>query len=169
MIWYMHKRLFCRRETTERQEQRLGDQLRGYCRRSVERNGARPRVVLVAMERSRWFLGKICQQIWKPQKWPQDWISSAFIPISKKGNAKECTNYCKIEVISKASKEMLKIPLARLQRYMNHELPDVQDGFRKGREPQTKLPTSAGSLKKEDNSRKASTSTLLTTPEPLTV
>ena len=64
---------------------------------------------------------------------------------------------------------MLKIPLARLQRYVNHEFPDVQDGFRKGREPQIKLPTSAGSLKKEENSRKASTSTLLTTPEPLTV
>jgi len=115
----MHKRLFCRRETTERQEQRLGDQLRGYCRRSVERNGARPRVVLVAMERSRWFLGKICQQIWKPQKWPQDWISSAFIPISKKGNAKEHSNYHTIVLISHASKVMLRILQVRLQQYKN--------------------------------------------------
>ena len=115
----MHKRLFCRRETTERQEQRLGDQLRGYCRRSVERNRARPRVVLVAMERSRWFLGKICQQIWKPQKWPQDWISSAFIPISKKGNAKEHSNYHTIVLISHASKVMLRILQVRLQQYKN--------------------------------------------------
>ena len=115
----MHKRLFCRRETTERQEQRLGDQLRGYCRRSVERNGARPRVVLVAMERSRWFLGKICQQIWKPQKWPQDWISSTFIPISKKGNAKEHSNYHTIVLISHASKVMLRILQVRLQQYKN--------------------------------------------------
>ena len=100
----MHKRSFCRRETTEKQEQRLGDQLRGYCRRSVERNGARPRVVLVARERSRWFPGIICQQIWKPQKWPQDWISSAFIPISKKGNAKEHSNYHTIALISHIAK-----------------------------------------------------------------
>ena len=115
----MHKRSFCRRETTEKQEQRLGDQLRGYCRRSVERNGARPRVVLVAMERSRWFPGIICQQIWKPQKWPQDWISSAFIPISKKGNAKEHSNYHTIVLISHASKAMLRILQVRLQQYKN--------------------------------------------------
>ena len=115
----MHKRSFCRRETTEKQEQRLGDQLRGYCRRSVERNGARPRVVLVARERSRWFPGIICQQIWKPQKWPQDWISSAFIPISKKGNAKEHSNYHTIVLISHASKAMLRILQVRLQQYKN--------------------------------------------------
>ena len=115
----MHKRSFCRRETTEKQEQRLGDQSRGYCRRSVERNGARPRVVLVARERSRWFPGIICQQIWKPQKWPQDWISSAFIPISKKGNAKEHSNYHTIVLISHASKAMLRILQVRLQQYKN--------------------------------------------------
>ena len=109
MMWYMHKRSFCRRETTEKQEQRLGDQSRGYCRRSVERNGARPRVVLVARERSRWFPGIICQQIWKPQKWPQDWISSAFIPISKKGNAKEHSDCCTTVLILPANKVMFKI------------------------------------------------------------
>jgi len=75
----------------------------------------------------------ICQQIWKTQQWLQDWKRSVFIPISKKGNAKECSNYHTIAVISHVSKEMLKILQARLQQYMNHELPDVQTRFRKGR------------------------------------
>ena len=75
----------------------------------------------------------ICQQIWKTQQWPQDWKRSVFISIPKKGNAKECSNYCTIALISHASKVMLKILRARLQQYMNHELPDVQAGFRKGR------------------------------------
>ena len=75
----------------------------------------------------------ICQQIWKTQQWPQDWKRSAFIPVPKKGNAKECSNYCTIELISHASKEILKILQARLQQYVNHELPDVQVGSRKGR------------------------------------
>ena len=75
----------------------------------------------------------ICQQIWKTQQWPQDWKRSVFIPIPKKGNAKECLNYCTIALISHVSKVMLKILQARLQQYMNHELPDVQAGFRKGR------------------------------------
>ena len=70
---------------------------------------------------------------WKTQQWPQDWKSSVFIPISKKGNAKECWNYCTIALFSHASKVMLKIFQARLQQYVNHELPDVQAGFRKGR------------------------------------
>ena len=74
-----------------------------------------------------------CQQIWKTQQWPQDWKRSVFIPISKKGNAKECSNYCTIALISHTSKVMLKILQARLQQYMNHELPDIQAGFRKGR------------------------------------
>ena len=78
-------------------------------------------------------LHSICQQIWKTQQWPQDWKISIFIPIPKKGNAKECSNYCTIELISHASKEMLKILQVRLQQYVNHELPDVQVGFRKGR------------------------------------
>ena len=75
----------------------------------------------------------ICQQIWKTQQWPQDWKRSVFIPIPKKGNAKECSKYCTIALISHASKVMLKILQARLQQYMNRKLPDVQSGFRKGR------------------------------------
>ena len=78
-------------------------------------------------------LHSICQQIWKTQQWPQDWKRSVFIRIPKKGNAKECSNYCTIALISHASKIMLKILQARLQQYVNCELPDVQDGFRKGR------------------------------------
>uniref|UniRef100_A0A8B9XS22 RNA-directed DNA polymerase n=1 Tax=Bos mutus grunniens TaxID=30521 RepID=A0A8B9XS22_BOSMU len=76
-------------------------------------------------------LHSVCQQIWKTQQWPQDWKRSVFIPIPKKGNAKECSNYCTIALISHASKVMLKILQARLQQYMNCELPDVQAGFRK--------------------------------------
>ena len=75
----------------------------------------------------------ICQQIWKTQQWPQNWKRSVFIPIPKKGNAKECSNYYTIARISHTSKVMLKILKARLQQYMSHELPDVQAGFRKGR------------------------------------
>ena len=75
----------------------------------------------------------ICQQIWKTQQWPRDWKRSVFIPISKKGNTKECSNYCTIALISHASKVMLKILQGRLQQYMNCELHDVQAGFRKGR------------------------------------
>ena len=78
-------------------------------------------------------LHSICQQIWKTQQWPQDWKRSVFIPIPKKGNAKECSSYRTIVLISHASKVMLKILQDRLQQYMNHELPDVQAGFRKGR------------------------------------
>ena len=78
-------------------------------------------------------LNSICQQIWKTQQWPQDWKRSVFIPILKKGNAKECANYCTIALISHASKVMLKILQARLQQYINRELPDVQAEFRKGR------------------------------------
>ena len=77
-------------------------------------------------------LHSICQQIWKTQQWPKDWKRSVFIPISKKSNAKECSNYRTIALISHASKEMLKILQARLQQYVNQELPDVQAGFRKG-------------------------------------
>ena len=72
-------------------------------------------------------------QIWKTQQWPQDWKTSVFIPVPKNGNAKECSNYCTVALISHASKEMLKILQARLQQYVNRELPDVQAGFRKGR------------------------------------
>ena len=78
-------------------------------------------------------LHSICQQILKTQQWPQDWKSSVFIPIPKKGNAKECSNYHTIALITHTSKLMLKILQARLQQYMNCELPDIQIGFRKGR------------------------------------
>ena len=78
-------------------------------------------------------LHSICKQIWKTQQWPQDWKRLVFIPTPKKGNAKECSNYCIIALISHASKVMLKILQARLQQYANHELPDVQAGFRRGR------------------------------------
>ena len=78
-------------------------------------------------------LHSICQQIWKTQQWPQDRQSSVFIPIPKKGNSKECSNYRTIALISHASKVMLKILQARLQQYVNQELPDVQAGFKKGR------------------------------------
>ena len=78
-------------------------------------------------------LHSICQQIWKAQPWPQGWKRSVFIPVPKKGNAKECSIYHTIALISHTSKVMLKILQARIQQYMNHELPDVQAGFRKGR------------------------------------
>ena len=74
-----------------------------------------------------------CQRIWKTEQWPQDWRRSVFIPIPKNGNAKECSNYRTIVLISHTSKVMLKILQVRLQQYVNHELPDVQGGFRKGR------------------------------------
>ena len=78
-------------------------------------------------------LHSICQLIWKTQQWPQDWNSSVFTSVPKKGNAKECSNYCTIAFISHASKEILKILQSRLQQYVNHELPDVQAGYIKGR------------------------------------
>ena len=114
-------------------------------------------------------LHSICQQIWKAQQWPQNWKSSAFIPIPKKGNAKECSNYLITALISQASKVKLKILQARLQEYVNHELPDVQAGFRKGREPEIKLPASLIALENQENSRKTSISASLTTLKPLTV
>ena len=80
-----------------------------------------------------------CQLIWKTQQWPQDWKRSVFIPIPKKGNAKECSNYCTIALISHTSKVMLKILQARLQQYVNCELPDIQAGLRKGRETRDQI------------------------------
>ena len=85
------------------------------------------------------LLHSVCQQIWKTQQWPQDWKRSVFIPIPKKGNAKECSNYCTIAPISRTSKVMLKILQARLQQYVNCEIPDVQAGFRKGRETRDQI------------------------------
>ena len=86
-------------------------------------------------------LHSICQQIWKTQQWLQDWKMSVFVPIPKKGNAKECSNYYTIALISHASKVMLKILQATLQQYMNCELPDVQAGFRKSRETRDQIAT----------------------------
>ena len=90
-------------------------------------------------------LQSICQQIWKTQQWPQDWKRSVFIPISKKGNTNECSNYHTIVLTSHANKVMLKILQDRLQQYVNHEIPDVQAGFRKGRRTRDQIPTSVGS------------------------
>ena len=115
------------------------------------------------------LLHSICQQIWKTQQWPQDWKGSVFIPIPKKGNVKECSDYHTVALISYASKVMLKILQARLQLYMNLELPDVQAGFRKGRGTRNQIANIPGSSKKQESSRKTSTSALLITPKPLTV
>ena len=114
-------------------------------------------------------LHSICQQIWNTQQWPQDWKRSVFIPIPKKGNPKECSNYRIIALISYTSKVMLKILQARLQQYVNRELPDVQLILEKAEEPEIKLPTSAGSSKKQESSRKTSIYALSTTPKPSTV
>ena len=114
-------------------------------------------------------LDSIRQQIWKIQQWPKDWKSSVFIPIPKKGNPKECSNYRTIALISYASKVMLKILQARLWQYMNHELPMFKLVLGKAEEPEIKLPTSTGSLKKQESSRKTSISALLTMQKPLTV
>ena len=88
-------------------------------------------------------LHSICQQIWKTQQWPRDWKRSVFIPIAKKGNAKEFSNYHTIGFISHANKVMLKNLQVRLQQYVNHELPDIQAGFRKGRGTRHQIATSA--------------------------
>ena len=85
-------------------------------------------------------LHSICQQIWKTQQWPQDWKRSVFIPVPKKGNAKECSNYCSIALISHARKVMLKILQGRLHQYVNREIPNVQAGFRKGRGTRDQMP-----------------------------
>ena len=111
----------------------------------------------------------ICQQIWKTQQWPQDWKRSVYISVPKKGNAKECSNYCTIALISHASKVMHKILQARLQQYMNHELPDVQAGFREDRGTRDQIANIRWIIEKQESSRKTSISALLTKPKPLTV
>ena len=93
-------------------------------------------------------LHSICQQIWKTQQWPQDWERSVFISIPKEGNAKECSNYRTIALIPHASKGMLKILQARLQQYMNHEIPDIQAGFRKGRGTRDQISNTCWIIKK---------------------
>ena len=99
-------------------------------------------------------LHSICQQIWKTQQWPQDWKRSVFISIPKKGNAKECSNYCTIVLISHASKVILKILQVRLQQYVNRELPDVQAGFRKGRGTRNQIANVCWMIKKARESQK---------------
>ena len=111
----------------------------------------------------------ICQQIWKTQQWPQDWKRSVFIPIPKKGNAKECSNYSAITLISHASKVMLKILQARLQHYVNHELLDAQAGFRKGRGTRDQIANIHWIIEKAESSRRTLIMALLIMPKPLTV
>ena len=113
-------------------------------------------------------LHSVCQQIWKTQQYLQNWKRSVFFPIPKKGNAKECSNYCTIALISHASKVMLKILQARLQQYMNCELPDVQAEFRKGRGPRNQSASIHWIIEKARDFQKK-TSTLLNMPQPLTV
>ena len=106
-------------------------------------------------------LHSICQHIWKTQQWPQDWKQSVFIPIPKKGNAKDCSNYCTIALISHASKVMRKILQARLQQYVNRELPDVQAGFRKGRGTRDQIANIRWITEKQEYSRKTSISAFI--------
>ena len=114
-------------------------------------------------------LHSVCQHIWKTQQWPQDWKRSVFIPIPKKGNAKECPDYRTIALISHASQVMLKILQARLQQYMKHELSDVQAVFRKGRGTRDQIANIHWIIKKAKEFQKSSISALLTMPKPLTV
>ena len=106
---------------------------------------------------------------WKTQQGWRDWKKSVFFPIPKKGNAKECSSYCTIALISHAAKVMLKILQVRLQQYVNHELPDVQAGFRKGRGTRDQIANICWITEKQESSRKTSISALLTMPKPLTV
>ena len=115
------------------------------------------------------MLHSICQQVWKIQQWPQGWKRSVFIPIPKRGNAKECSNYHIIGLISQASKVILKILQARLQQYVNHELPDVQDGFRKGRGTRDQIANIHWIIKKAREFQKNIYFCLLTMPKCLTV
>ena len=108
-------------------------------------------------------------QIWKTQQWPQDWERSAFIPILKKDNAKESSDYHTIALISHASKVMLRILQAKIQQYVSRELPDVQAGFRKGRDTRDQIANIPWIMEKQESSRKPSISALLTMPKPLTV
>ena len=113
-------------------------------------------------------LHSICQQIWKTQQWPKDWKRSIFIAIPKEGNAKECSNYHTIVLTSHTSKVMLNILRARLQQYMNHDTPDVQAGFRKGRGTRDQVANICWIIEKAREFQKK-TSTLLITPQPLTI
>ena len=111
----------------------------------------------------------ICQQIWKTQQWLQDWKRSVFIPVPKKGNAKECSNYCTVAFISHASKAMLKILQPRLQQYVNHELPGVQAEFRKSRGTRDQIANIQWIIEKAREFQKNLCLFLLTMPKPLIV
>ena len=102
-------------------------------------------------------LCSVCQEIWETQQWPQDWKRSVYFPIPKKGNIKECSNYHTVALISHTSEVMLKILQARLQQYVNSELPDVQAGFRKGRGTRDQVANFLWIIDKQENSRKTST------------
>ena len=116
------------------------------------------------------MLHSICQQIWKTQQRPQDWKRSIFLPIPKKGNARECSDYHTIALIPHASKVMLKILQAMLQQNMNRELPDVQAGVRKGRGTRDQIADLHWIIEKaRESQKKTSISALLTIPKPLTV
>ena len=115
------------------------------------------------------LLHSIWQQIWKTQQWPQDWKRSVFIPIPKKGNAKECSNYRTIALISHASRVLLKISSWGFNSMWTENFQMFKLVLEKAEEPEIKLPTSTGSWKKQESSRKTSISALLTMPKPLTV
>ena len=111
-------------------------------------------VVKILKDNAVKVLHSICQQVWKSQQWPQDWRRSVFILIPKKGNAKECSNYSTIALMSHASKVMLIILQARLQQYVNKNFRMFKLVLEKAEEPEIKLPTSVGSSRKQENSRK---------------
>ena len=114
-------------------------------------------------------LHSICQQIWNTQQWPQDWKKSVFILIPKSDNAKKCSNYCTVALISHASEVMFKILQARLQEFVKCELPDVQAEFRKGKGTRDQIANIFWIIKKAREFQKKSISALLTMPKPLTV
>ena len=115
-------------------------------------------------------LHSMCQQIWKTQQWPQDWKNSVFIPIPKKCNTKECSNYCTMALISHSSKVMLKFSKPGISSMWTVNFQMFKLDLEMAEEPEIKLPTSTGSSKKQENSRnKTSISALLTMPKPLTV
>ena len=115
------------------------------------------------------MLHTICQQIWENQQWSQDWKMSVFIPIPKKGNVKECSNYHTIALISYTSKVLLKVLQARLQQYLNCELPDVQAHFRKGRGTRDQIANIRWIIKKTRKSQKNNYFLFIDCPKPLTV
>ena len=132
-----------------------------HCRKILYREAIPAELFQILKDDAVKVLHSICQKIWKIQQWPQDWKSSVFIPIPKKGNAKECSNYLTIAFISHASKVMFKILQARLQQYVNQGFLDVQVAFRKGRGTRYQIANICRIIDKQGNSRKTSTSASL--------